>query len=350
MPDADVYFLPQYARVYERKGDGKAHCFAYHSKDGMILYPFLLRRINDLGEFADSEACWDIATPYGYGGPLWQLAGEGSVESLGAGFLKAFHAYCIEHRIVSEFVRLHPLLENGRILAKANITRRHQTVCLDLDMPESEIWRGIRKGHKSSIKKGLQLQVRVIRDEDLEHVEQFFNLYNDTMKRRGAAPGYFFPLSFFTDTLTMLSQHASLFVALHGERIATAAIFLHYDKYIHYHFSGSDASLGHLCANHVLIHDVAMWARERGASLFHLGGGLQPDDGLYLFKSGFSNKRATFCTYECIHDRAQYEQLVSKLESHTEHMGEDPSDLKEDGFFPQYRAVGTATRPDASTM
>ena len=45
IPHADVYFLPQYAQIYERKGDGSAHCFVYCSVNGLVLYPFLLPRI-----------------------------------------------------------------------------------------------------------------------------------------------------------------------------------------------------------------------------------------------------------------------------------------------------------------
>ena len=40
IPHADVYFLPQYAGIYERKGDGTSHCFVYQSDDGIVLYSF----------------------------------------------------------------------------------------------------------------------------------------------------------------------------------------------------------------------------------------------------------------------------------------------------------------------
>lgn len=334
IPQADIYFFPQYAQIYEREGDGAAHCFIYRLANGLVLYPFLLRRINDVSLFHDIEECRDIITPYGYGGPLYSSTDESLLPRLARDFLDSFHEYCHEHRIVSEFARLHPLLDNHRILSKSNKVFHHETVYIDLRQSERDLWKEIRKGHKSSIRKALRFQVKVVRDEDRKYIQEFHKLYAETMRRQRASPSYFFPLSFFEDTLELLGRHASLFVALHDGKVVTAAIFLHYGDYIHYHFSGSDADSLDLCANHLLIYEVAKWAQQQGVKYFHLGGGLQPNDNLYMFKSGFSNKRAPFYTYRCIHDSALYQQLVQrKLEDERLSGG-----AVDEEFFPRYRA------------
>jgi len=334
IPHADVYFSPQYAQIYERKGDGAAHCFIYRSANGLVLYPFLLRRINDLALFHDVEECWDIITPYGYGGPLYSSTDETSLPQLIGGFLKSFHAYCHEHRIISEFTRLHPLLNNDQIFPRSNKVFHHETVYIDLRQSERDLWKEIRKGHKSSIKKALRFTVDVIRDEERKHIKGFHKLYIDSMRRQQASSWYFLPLSFFEDTLELLGRHASLFVALHDGKVVTAAIFLHYGDYIHYHFSGSDADSLHLCANHLLIYEVAKWAQQQGVKYFHLGGGLQVNDGLFMFKSGFSGKRVPFYTYRRIHDSACYQRLLQRKLESERHTG---SEVDEE-FFPRYRA------------
>lgn len=334
IPHADIYFSPHYAQIYERNGDGHARCFVYRSDNCTAIYPFLLRRINDLEPFRNLEECRDIATPYGYGGPLCSICDETLLPQLMSKFLKAFHEYCRGNRIVSEFARLHPFLGNHRFLPNSHTVFHHKTVYIDLRQSERELWKDIRKGHRSSIKKALRFQVKIIRDEDWKYLKQFHKLYTETMRRQQASPSYFFPLNFFQDTLELLGQHASLFVALHNGKIIAAAIFMHYDGYIHYHFSGSDADSLHLCANHLLIYDVAKWAQQRGVQFFHLGGGLQPDDSLFMFKSGFSNKRAPFYTYRRIHDSALYHQLVKrKLEGERLSRG-----AIDEEFFPRYRA------------
>ena len=334
IPGVDAYFLPQYAQIYEHQGDGVAHCFVYRSAEGTVLYPFLLRCINDLETFRDFEECWDITTPYGYGGPLYLSTDEDSLPRLRDGFLKSFHKYCREHRVVSEFARLHPLLGNHQILPDSNKVFHHETVYIDLRRSEQDIWREIRKGHKSSIKKALHSQVKVVRDENRKYIEQFHKLYIATMRRQQASPSYFFPISFFEDTLGLLGQHASLFVALHDEKVTTAAVILRYGDYVHYHFSGSDADSLYLCANHLLIYEVAKWAKQQGAKFFHLGGGLQPNDSLFVFKSGFSSKRAPFYTYRRVHDSACYQQLVQRKLENEKLSGS----VADEGFFPRYRA------------
>lgn len=334
IPGTDIYFSPQYAQIYERAGNGAAHCFVYRSADGLVLYPFLLCRINDVPLFQNVKECWDIITPYGYGGPLYSSTDEASLPQLIRGFLDSFHRYCHEHRIVSEFARLHPLLDNHQIFPRSNKVFHHETVYIDLQQSEQDLWKGIRKGHKSSIKKALRFQVKVVRDEDRKYIKQFHKVYIETMRRQQASPSYFFPLSFFEDTLQLLGQHASLFVGLHDTKVVTAAIILHYGDYVHYHLSGSDVDSLHLCGNHLLIYEVAKWAQQQGVKYFHLGGGLQPNDNLYMFKSGFSNKRAPFYTYRCIHDSALYQQFVQrKLEDERLSGG-----AVDEEFFPLYRA------------
>jgi len=334
IPGTDIYFSPQYAQIYERAGNGAAHCYVYRSADGLVLYPFLLRRINDVPLFQNVEECWDIITPYGYGGPLYSATDEQSLPQLVRGFLESFHTYCDGHRIVSEFARLHPLLGNHRMLPESSKVFHHETIYIDLRQSERELWKETRKGHKSSIKKALRFEVKVVRDEGRKCIKQFHKLYTETMRRQQASPSYFFPLGFFDDILDLLGHHASLFVALHDGKVVTTAIFMHYGDYVHYHFSGSDEDSLRLCANHLLIYEVTKWAQQQGARFFHLGGGLQVNDGLFIFKSGFSSKRAPFYTYRRIHDAALYQQLIQrKLED--ERLSRGAVDEK---FFPRYRA------------
>lgn len=334
IPRADVYFLPQYAGIYVRKGDGTSHCFVYQSDDGIVLYSFLLRRINDIRIFQDFDECYDITTPYGYGGPIYFSANESSLHRLIKNFLKSFHSYCCDHHIVSEFARLHPLFGNHQVMPNSNKVFHHETVFIDLQQDEDNLWKGIRKGHKSCIKKALRFNVEVIRDQSLNYISEFYNLYIATMKRQQASPFYFFPLSFFQDTLESLRKYSSLFVALHEAKVATASIFLHCGEFIHYHFSGSDSDSLHLCSNHLLIYKVAKWAQQKGIKYFHLGGGLRPEDNLFTFKSGFSEKRSPFYTYRYIHLHDIYQKLVRlKLESLRA-----SSDIVDEEFFPRYRA------------
>ncbi|MDR2182964.1 MAG: GNAT family N-acetyltransferase, partial [Clostridiales bacterium] len=101
----DIYFLPEYANLYA-DGDTTPEVFDFECEHGRVHYSFLRRRIDFKGDIY-----YDITTPYGYGGPV--VAGcHTSEAALISSFDEAFTNYCVENRIVSEFVRFHPVIKN----------------------------------------------------------------------------------------------------------------------------------------------------------------------------------------------------------------------------------------------
>jgi hypothetical protein len=59
-----------------------------------------------------------------------------------------------------------------------------------------------------------------------------------------------------------------------------------------------------------------------------------PDDSLFVFKSGFSDRRATLHTYHRVLDRPTYDELCVLKEKHERATGACVADP---GFFPLYR-------------
>src|SRR6478735_1307981 len=88
--DLDVYFDDNYGKLYEKVENGKAEIFNFNYKFGIIKNQFIKREIPIR---INNEIYYDIVTPYGYGGPV---------------IIK-----CEENKIVSEFIRFHPILENA---------------------------------------------------------------------------------------------------------------------------------------------------------------------------------------------------------------------------------------------
>ena len=114
----DVYFTAGYHLVWERNGDGEARGAVLETPEGTVLYPFLVRRLADAPMLGDEwRGYLDITSAYGYGGPLVSTPDGGPADAtrrvrlLGL-FRAEFSAWCREQRIVSEFIRFHPLLEN----------------------------------------------------------------------------------------------------------------------------------------------------------------------------------------------------------------------------------------------
>lgn len=92
-----VLFSPEYLRLWELNGDGEAKLFFYRCDYGVVLYPFLIRKINVLKFFQQmktTEKFYDITSPYGYGGPLTKSYSKSNNNLLVDRFTKEFSLFC----------------------------------------------------------------------------------------------------------------------------------------------------------------------------------------------------------------------------------------------------------------
>jgi lipid II:glycine glycyltransferase (peptidoglycan interpeptide bridge formation enzyme) len=271
---------------------------------------------------------------------------------------------------VSEFIRFHPLLQTELSLAAASpsstaapleIMPANITVWCRLSTPEehraalsSSTRRNLRRADRAELTFGVETSD--------EAWARFFELYRDTMRRRGASDYYLFPPRYFDDCRELLGDAAALLTvrrpvtaieARAGDRgsedadrqagfsaeesrgasgeIVAAAFFLRSERAVHYHLGGSDSSALAERPNNLLFVGAMDWGAELGAEAMHLGGGYLAggEDELLRFKAGFSQLRARFHMGRCIHDQAVYDQAVSAWLAAG---GSDPG-----GYFPGYR-------------
>jgi hypothetical protein len=282
----------------------------------------------------------DIANPYGYGGPLYACGAHAAPESLLAAFEREFLAYCESASFASEFCSLHPLVGNPGDVERTGsvtLTAEKEIVYLDLAADETEIWQGVRKGHKSSVTRARRENVKVERVAGNEqNLAAFQTLYYATMERHQAAERWFFPQSYFGNCLEILGDaRASLHFATVGGELAVAAMLIHDFGIAYYHFAGSDPRFNASSAGNLLVYESALWARRSGYRYFHLGGGVtaSPEDSLFLFKSGFSGLRATLYTYNRVLNEQVYRTLSGLKADYERNTGWNGNTA----YFPLYR-------------
>jgi Acetyltransferase (GNAT) domain len=149
----------------------------------------------------------------------------------------------------------------------------------------------------------------------------FLDLYEQTMRRAGAAPHYFFGASYFDRLLP--AERTWLAIAADPEGVpAAASIACVSDGYLHYYLSGSADS--HLSDSP--MKNVVARLTEHAGELdlpLNLGGGITSGDALEEFKRGFANRTLVWRTSEIVGDPERYAELSA---------GREP-----DGFFPAYR-------------
>jgi serine/alanine adding enzyme len=328
----DVSYLPEYAYLFELKGEGRACCFVYREADeDVVIYPFLQRRIKDLPLFRHSvDDLTDITSPYGYSGYLASRGGL-CLER----FFKIFKKYCQDNHIVTEFIRFHPLLNNHEY-CRAFIPNQSfsEVVVLDLTKDKEQQWNDLSPTCRNKIRKASKNKIKIFHDEKYEHLDTFCTLYTATMQRLGAQKYYSFTKEWFEKLVDLLADNVALFHALYDDGIIMSALFLYDRDFIHYFLSGSDASLNKLGANNLMLFEVADWAQTRGIRYLNLGGGMQANDSLFKFKASFSPLRQTFCVGNVVHNPSVYRSLCDrKLAAHE---GHQPLDTQ---FFPFYRST-----------
>lgn len=320
----------EYAYSFMLHGDGDIYLICFENGSERFCYVVMQRDISNAPQYVgllEKETWYDWETPYGYGGPLTDGAISEATQNL---FRSEILAYCRERRIVSQFVRFHPLLRNYDILPAVIETRYlRDTIFMDTASPEI-IMQNMDSKNRNMVRKAQKSGVS-IEKRDIADYDDFIIMYAETMKRNGADAYYTFDEHYFA-SLSALANHAYiLYAVLDGIPIA-GSIMLYNDRYMHYHLSGSKAEFRKYAPSNLLLYDAACRASEDGIKQFHLGGGMAPEDSLFGFKKQFNKSgRAPFEVGRTIFNRDAYEALLALR--HRANPEFDP----DNGFMIQYR-------------
>ena len=323
--DYDVYYLSGYVKAFQIHGDGEPQLLYYEADGLRAIYVYMKRK-------TAIEGCYDSATPYGYGGVLFE--GDTSFENLST-FWKAYVEKMMEERIVDNFVRYHPVLANAIPMKEVStVTDLGKTVAFDLSSPEV-IWENIISENRNMIRKAEKNGIEIRHGKGLDLFMDFKRIYNATMEYVHADEYYYFGDAFYDSIHRDLHDNYEIFYAvLDGQPIAMS-IMLYANTQMHYHLCGSLKEYHHLAPSNLLLYKAALWGCEKGFKTFHLGGGVgSGEDNLYKFKAAFNrNSDYQFSIGKEIFDQGKYNELVA------ERAACDPGFNKDSKFFPLYRAM-----------
>lgn len=323
----DIYFEPNYGKLYEKIENGKADIFLYEDENGIISNQFIKREIPIK---IDQNKYFDIVTPYGYGGPIIEKVEKGREEILVEQYYKKFKEYCEKNSIVSEFIRFHPILENAKDFEKIyNIQCIRKTLGTDLKKFEnpiaSEFSKSCRKNIRQAVNKGVSYKIT----KSPENLSSFEKCYYSTMDRNHATDYYYFPKDYFDSILRKFSRNIILVEAIYKGKTIASGLYFVYNKTIHIHLSGTLSEYLYLSPAYILRYAVTLWGKENGYELIHHGGGRSnsPEDSLFKFKKQFAkNTEFDFCIGKKIWNEKIYNKLC-----------EIRNVDKNEEYFPAYR-------------
>jgi len=319
----DFHHLPAFVALEAGRSGGEASALWLEAGDHALLMPLILRALPDhLG-----VAGRDAISPYGYPCPLLSGSDTASQEAL----LRSVPGALGELELISAFVRLHPLLPLPLKVLEAGgrLIRHGPTVWIDLSDSVDEMWRQTRPSDRNRMNK-LRRQGYVARvDEAWERIDDFVALYDETMRYLSASGGYFYDRAYFEALRGALDGRLHLCLVENPEgAVVSAGVFSEIGGLVQFHLSGTRDDHRKISPSRLMIDHMRRFAKDRGATRFHLGGGLgAAEDSLYEFKRGFSSGRAEFHTWRIVGDQALYDALELAA-------GATAAD---DAFFPAYR-------------
>ncbi len=331
----EIYYQWEYVDAFYKNGDGEPFLVYAKNKDNYVFNVYLKRDIANVeklkGEI-ETNKYFDISTPYGYGGV--DIVGEKNDELLKY-FYSEFYKYCNKNNIISEFVRLNPLSNNYKLYKDTDyeIVNISKTIYINLENQE-QIWEDMESKCRNKIRKAQKNGLVIKSGFTKEMFKEFFELYNETMKRDNATEYYYFSKDFFESIYINMKNNAKLYIVYYQEKAINALLVIYNETNANYHLSGSLSNFMNLGANNLSLYEVAKDLCNKGYKKFHLGGGYGGDDSpLLKFKKGFNKKgELNFYIAKKIFDKEVYDYLVKKR------LNDEKFDYKSK-FFPLYRDV-----------
>ncbi len=331
----DFYHLSAYHALAEKQEEGQAHLFIYREGHYFIAIPLLLRSIGVVPGLAEiGVEWWDATSVYGYAGPIASRPEIPS--SVIQNFRTALHKTLQELRVVAVFSRLHPLIPQHELLSGLGpCIPRGQTVSIDLTLPLDMQRARYRKNHKHGVNKLRHLGVTCLLDQNKVFLNEFINIYHETMNRVSAANSYLFGQTYFRILLSALDSNIRLFICLFENKVICGGLFTLCDGIVQYHLGGTRNEFLKLAPTKLLFDTVRLWSNERGARVFHLGGGVgSQEDTLFQFKAGFSDRRHEFAVWQWVLLPDIYDQLCQEKSQWNKRFGLDSVSIE---YFPAYR-------------
>lgn len=328
----DIYFHPDYARVHEAVEKGTAVQFLHTSRFGAVSYVFIKRVID--AAISGGELHYDIVSPYGYGGPIvLECPDPEARPALLESFMADFSAYCSGNRIVSEFVRFHPIEANHLGLdAYYEISSSKRTLATNLIDYGDPFLAEFSKRCRKIVDKCRSFGMEFVIDSQESSLKSFLDIYASTMNRNNALEYYYFDDCYFKNLLSLFPQNAFVATVLFEGKPIAGGLYLNFGQYVHAHLSGTLAEYIHLSPAYLLKAEVVRWAQARGYQFVHHGGGYtnSESDGLFKFKKSFSqNTEFDFYVGKRIWNQEAYRELT---QANQEAAGGNPD------FFPAYRS------------
>ena len=280
-PGREIMAHPDYGRLFARPCD-RLVCVSARTARGGILYPLLVRPLAAEPWSGGTGDEVDLATPYGYGGPFaWNVDPDEASH-----FWLGLDAWAESCRAVTAFTRL-ALFPERLLPFHGDLVEGGPNVVVRLDGSEEDLWRRHAGKVRQNVRRARGQGVTVEIDPEGRRLDDFFDVYAETMERRGALAQYRFSRAFFEALFGDLGDDCRLLHARAGGRVVSSELLLLSADVAYAFLGGTRAEAFALRPNDLLKHEEMRYARSLGRRGLVLGGAYKPGDELLRYKAAF---------------------------------------------------------------
>ena len=293
----DAYYTGAYAEVAASAQSGRAALLNHADAAGAVVFPCIVRELGVDG-LRD-------ATTVAVGGPL-ALGVRPPLER----FATLLSGLVRENRIITTYVRFHPLYRNhGYAPPFFELERTEGAVAWPLT---GDLWTNVHPHHRRLVRRAERAGLEVRTSSGPLVLEPFRELYVETMRRVAATQFYFFGDTYWERLAGGLADRLLLLEAEAGGVTVAAILCLTGWPWLHYHLGATSGEARGLGASHLLLYRAAQLAQDLGYEQFHLGSGVGAVGGSLLdFKRRFSTgSLVEQLLGKAVHDRERYVALT----------------------------------------
>lgn len=299
-----------------------------------ILLPIYLHKIES-HIFDDNESFYDVTSPYGYSGPLFDKVNSEDLKI----FWNKVDEWYKENNVVTEFLRFN-LEENHRNYSGHLIPTLYNVKgeILSYDTIWENFKQKVRNNYRKAEKNNLSC---IIYDNSIsdEIIDIFYDIYIKTMQRNAAAKTYFYPKDYFKNLIRSNSNSVLIAVVYQENIPISVELILINNNTLYSYLGGTLAEYFGVRPNDFLKIEVVKWAIKNGKRHYILGGGRTDNDGLYQYKKSFfpKDEDVIFYTGRKVVNEKIYNQLIKEI--NVKYIDVPNLTSNSENFFPLYKSA-----------
>ncbi len=304
----DIFYQQKFADLCQKTiyKNYSINCLIAENEDDIIICPIIKRKFNFQG-----KNFFDLTSLYNLGGPI-QKNNNIILQNF---FAKKFAEYCVENKIINYFIRFHPIIKNLDIfLNNCELINTGEFISVNLDTLKYPIVKNFHHRHQKSIKKAINYKIEIIVSNEKKYIEDFIRIYYKEMKFKNAEDFYFFEKDFFFNLEKHINNNYQFFYAKYKNKIISCELVLFSDHYCHSFLGSTKEEFKYLCSNHLLKQKIIEHFKDKKLKFYLIGGGPNPNDGIFKYKKGFSNEkpRKNFIG-KIYYNKKFYNSLINKF-------------------------------------